>query len=176
VPEEVTLKVNETPTIFNKEMAIGFLLFNVVGALVGGFIGKERMAREAQEGRRLDAPSFWNKEAALGGLLGAHLGVAAAFIAASLATPIFATAIAAAAVAGAGLIGLAIGGSWGKRQQERECALAVQQHGEGQNDPMQSVVRDILREVQSEHVPSHRFAARVEAERLKSASRENQIT
>jgi len=176
VPGQLTLRVNETPTIFNKEMAIGFLLFNVVGAVIGGFIGKERMTREAQEGRRLDAPSFWNKDAALGGLLGAHLGVVAAFIAASLATPIFAPAIAAVAVAGAGLIGLTIGGFRGKRREEQECALAVQQHGEGQNEPMQSVVRDILREVQSEHVPSHNFAARVEAERLKSASRDNQIT
>jgi fluoride ion exporter CrcB/FEX len=161
----VTLRVNETPTIFNKEMAIGFLLFNVVGALIGGFIGKERMASEASEGRQLGTPSFWNKEAAIGGLLGAHLGVAVAFIAASLATPVLATAIASVAVVGAGLIGLTIGGTWGKRQQEREYALAVERQGEGHNGPMQSLVRDISQEVEPAHEPTRHFAARVEAER-----------
>ncbi|MGO9108342.1 MAG: hypothetical protein ACLP9L_03835 [Thermoguttaceae bacterium] len=176
MPGQLTLRVNETPTIFNKEMAIGFLLFNVPGALIGGFMGKERMASEAREGRQLGTPSFWNKDAAIGGLLGLHLGVAAAFIAASLATPLFATAIAAVAVAGAGLIGLTIGGSWGKHWQKQEYAQAVQERGEGLKGPMPSLVNGIVQEVQMDRGPARSFAAQIEAERLKAASQQKNLS
>jgi MFS family permease len=84
---ELTLKKNDTPTIFNKEMAIGFLgasLFTVLlptiggallllgaSTLIGGLLGKGRMENEKSDGKTVsDKPPFWNKSTIIGGLIG----------------------------------------------------------------------------------------------------------
>jgi hypothetical protein len=165
MPDKVIIRTNEQPTIFNKEMVIGFLAFHAIGAVVGGFIGKNRMVREQNEGKRLDKPSFWNKEAAIGGLLGIYAGVLATFF---LAAGI--GGIAAAVIAGAGLIGLTLGGTAGKRHQEQEYAQAVTQQRNTQVDRLTSPMRDLSPELEGEQVQSRHFTSQIELERKNSPS------
>ena len=69
--QQLTLKVNDEPTYFNKEMAIGTVIAPVIGTLIGGYIGKRRMEKEKTEGRiTTDEPSAWNKDTLLGAGLG----------------------------------------------------------------------------------------------------------
>ena len=79
--QELKLKTNKEPAWFNKEMAIGGLLgleipvvglFTAIpGAILGGWIGKNRMENEKLHGKPVsDTPSFWNKDTLLGGAMG----------------------------------------------------------------------------------------------------------
>jgi hypothetical protein len=80
--EPLVLKVHDEPTYFNKEAAIGLLLFPPLGAVVGAFIGKERMEKEKAQGRIIKEPSDWNKDTLLGGLIGAEIGAVVGYVAA----------------------------------------------------------------------------------------------
>ena len=146
--------------------------FSSCRALIGGFIGKERMAREARKATSGHA-ELLEQGSGHRGIAGRSSRRCGGIYRGILGDSHSATAIASVAVAGAGLIGLTIGGSWGKRREEREYALAIERQGEGQPGPMQSLVRDIVQEVEPAHAPSRHFAAQVEAERLRSASRQN---
>jgi hypothetical protein len=84
--QQLTLRKNETPTVFNKEMAIGIvtglmvlphaLFFAAIGGIIGGIMGKSRMQKEQMQGKTVsDSPSFWNKNTLLGGMLGSNLGL-----------------------------------------------------------------------------------------------------
>lgn len=155
--EPLILKTNKKPTMFNKEMAIGFLLpsAGLGGTILGGIIGKERMERELIQGKLIDKPSVFNKSALIGGLIGAKAGLligaitAAALIAttevatpgimtaamvtaeATAATSLAAIILPALAVAAAGFaIGAYIGGRKGKKTQEKEYAEALAQNEE----------------------------------------------
>lgn len=66
------------PTYWNKDAALGFLLgFGIPGALIGGYIGHNRMEEEAVRGKVVSKPSFWNKDTVIGWIVGSYLGAAA---------------------------------------------------------------------------------------------------
>ena len=135
----LTLKVNDQPTWLNKEMAIGTLLFPIVGTLIGGYIGKERMERELKEGRPVSAsPSFWNKDT----LLGASIGYALTgliFMATTITAVAGTAATGSPVVGGLGalamsaslvvptILGAYLGGKHGQNRQVAEYAEATQQ-------------------------------------------------
>ncbi|MDX2073452.1 MAG: hypothetical protein SFX19_03695 [Alphaproteobacteria bacterium] len=138
--ETLILKTNQTPTYFNKDAAIGLLIpgIGIIGAVVGAFIGKDRMEKEAAVGKPVGEPTFWNKDALLGGLLGQALGAIAmlAVVAAAPFMPVIAPAVAEGAgllLAAGGLAGLVtgvfLGGDAGKERMLQEYTMAaVQSH------------------------------------------------
>ena len=145
----LTLKVTAEPTIFNKEALIGFFTpLAFIGAIIGGFIGKNRMEEEKSAGKIVtDKPSFWNKDTLLGGLIGGWVGALVAFVArgviagpaiAELAAtgvvtganaPLLVTALAVSAVISLGSItlGAYLGGKSGQAHQVQEYEAAKQQ-------------------------------------------------
>lgn len=89
--QEMTLKTDHKPSIFNKDMLLGGLLglaatifvpgstavaaiaagaIAVGGAVIGGVIGKKRLEDENKFGKKVGEPSFWNKDTLIGGLIG----------------------------------------------------------------------------------------------------------
>ena len=124
--QTLKLKVIDEPTMFNKEMAIGTLIFPVVGTLIGGWIGKNRMARELREGREVtDKPSFWTKDTLVGGLLGGLLVEVLSFALVGVA-PI-GEVIGALSWIGGTVAGAYIGGNTGKSRQTADFEQAKQQ-------------------------------------------------
>ena len=152
---ELTLKTNNTPTIFNKDMALGALIglsipligliAGPIGAVVGGFIGKRRIEEENSTGKRVGEPSFWNKDTAIGGLSGWAIGgLVGVSIALAIITPAIFAAHAAHTIVAPGIIfaaravgiassatGIAIGtylgGKAGEKRQAAEYEEAKQQ-------------------------------------------------
>jgi hypothetical protein len=176
VPEQVTSRDDDKPTILNRGMVVGYLLFKIPGALIGGLLGKERMEHEAQEVRQKDTPGILNQEAAIGGVLGVCLGIAVALLAVTLVPSIAGTALAARisaiAVAGTGLTGLALGYSWGKHCQEQSHVSALQKRNvesKGHTPPL--VVNIAVPDgTQVEQSPSGDFTLRIESERGQAAA------
>lgn len=162
--QELTLKTNKEPSWFNKEMAIGALigiaspvglgivgLATLAGAAIGGVIGKNRMEKEKVEGKTVsDKPSFWNKDSAIGGLLGymggaigagftlvssligAGVAVEAGMTAGALIAAAATGALVAAGVVWAGSIALGtfIGGRRGQKVEREEFAQAAAQQSQ----------------------------------------------
>jgi hypothetical protein len=131
--EELRLRVTDTPTIFNKEMAIGTLLFpGLLGTIIGGLVGKERMEWEFKDGRRVSSdPSFWNKDTLLGGLIGYSMVAIIGMITAVFAFPEITILGLAAIGVGSGAVGTVIGawvgGKHGQDRMEHEYRSAVVQ-------------------------------------------------
>ena len=119
------LQVYDTPTVFNKEMAIGALIgFGPIGMIVGGLVGKARMNSEKNNGKMVGEPSAWNKDTILGGLLG---GLAGAAVLALVAGTGFGLAAGMAAYLGGMAAGGFIGGQHGKGVQQAEYYKAIDQ-------------------------------------------------
>jgi hypothetical protein len=140
--QELTLKTHHNPSVFNKDMLLGGLLGTVampvvgtlIGAIIGGSIGKTNQEKENENGKRVGDPSFWNKDTAIGGLIGSFVGSAigavAMFALAAGGAPVLAAAgLAAAGVAwmGATALGAYIGGKAGEKRQAREYEEAKHQ-------------------------------------------------
>ncbi|MBV8939411.1 MAG: hypothetical protein JO089_06190 [Alphaproteobacteria bacterium] len=134
----------DAPTFWNRDTAFGAAIGSLiaspfiggpVGGLIGGMIGKSRMENEAENGKIVSEPTFWNKAVAVGAVLGSialsvvagaaalamHLDPASAYLLMGLGS-------------GAGLVaGGVIGGNQDKARQEKEYADAqayVAAHGE----------------------------------------------
>jgi len=163
--QELTLKTNASPTIFNKDMLLGGLAAAALtgltggtvllgaaivggGALVGGFLGEKRMEREATIGKKVGEPSFWNKDTLIGGLLGSVIGspvlgaiAGIAALAIGVATAGAATPLVVGAAAIAGLAGVVaapvIGAYVGGRMGETRMA------NELQDARQQNIVNDL---------------------------------
>lgn len=146
--QELRLKTNHNPSIFNKDMLLGGLLGALVpaslpggfvlttaaiigGALTGGAIGRHTQEVENREGKRVGEPSFWNKDTLLGGLIGntigAAVGVAAFFTIAAAGAPLVGAAVLAASWIGGATLGTMIGGKSGKSRQAAEFEMAKRQ-------------------------------------------------
>lgn len=126
------LMVNDEPTIWNKEMAIGTLLLPIIGTVIGGYIGKNRMRQEKAEGRTVtNEPSGWNKDTLLGGLIGTSVGGVVGSILAAVAIGTFGPAGAIAAHGVGLLAGMIVGGSigakFGKDRQLHDYEQSVEQ-------------------------------------------------
>jgi hypothetical protein len=161
---ELRLKKTDEPTIFNKEMALGFftagllaagtggfaLPIVVFGTLIGGFLGKSRIENERHEGKVVsDKPSFWNKDTFLGGFLGHVAGnlVAGTIIAVAVGTlkitgTMLTTAmastvapVAVAAIVAGTLLGAYIGGRHGQKVEREEFAEAAMQQPQVMRQP-----------------------------------------
>lgn len=124
-PNDLRLPIKDEPTYLNKEAAIGFLLFNIPGAILGGLLGKERMQRESRDGRLASEPTIWNKDMALGAAAGVFLMSAGALVGA-LAAGFGGFFLGAAATV---IVGAVIGGNYGKNRmaEERQEALALRE-------------------------------------------------
>ncbi|MEK6746563.1 MAG: hypothetical protein ABL867_02545 [Rickettsiales bacterium] len=173
------LSTNKKPTMFNQEMAIGFLINPIIGTIVGGIIGKKRMEHELAEGKIVREPTAVNKSALLGGLIGAAVAgvinagimmatiatetistsgiVTAAMIpaAATATTSIAALLLPALAIAATAItIGSYIGGQMGKKTQAAEYAQAVQQYNEQKTNlsPSHSLEQAYEQNVGKNHV------------------------
>ncbi len=154
--EQLTLKTNNSPSYFNKDTLLGGLLSYVVGgivlnafipgggliaaaggAIIGGMMGKNRIEDENKNGKKVGEPTAWNKDTAIGGLLGfvgagiavavtlvlgagATLAAAAAAPAAVPAAAIGTLVAMGAALLGAPIVGAFIGGKIGKNRQTHE--------------------------------------------------------
>jgi len=114
----LTLPTNERPTFWNKDALLGFLIFFIPGMLIGGFIGKHRMERDLVQGKEVKPPHLFNKDAAIGALLGLTLVSCLAFT-----IPFSALFISSAIAAVAGGF---IGGKHGEQQMAKEYAAAQQ--------------------------------------------------
>jgi hypothetical protein len=144
--DDLKLKTNREPTIFNKEMAIGLmagvmlpgvgligaLIAAAAGTVVGGLIGRSRMQDEKTHGKTVsEETSFWNKDALLGGLLGGFVGQVTAVAAmVALSIPLSPVALV-ATLLGSMALGAAaggyIGGSSGENNQKAEYEEAKKQ-------------------------------------------------
>lgn len=160
--EALTLKTNEEPTIFNKEMAIGTFIEPGLGTIVGGIIGKKRMEREQTHGRQIDTPSYLNKDALLGCMVGGVIGAIAGL--GILSVPF--------GLIGAS-IGVVIGGARGKHTQEKEYAQAVEQQREQQMGISPLASKRTAQEY--ENVPTKSYRAEIQAERARSAIQQKQL-
>lgn len=137
-PSTIKVKVHARPTLFNKEMAIGFFAAGLVpvkntlaslalsagGMIVGGFAGKGRMENELVDGKKLSAnPSIANKDMVLGGLLGAWGGAMATGVLLGLEkSPTVGTLL--ALMGGGAAIGGVMGGISGKNKEQYSYDVA----------------------------------------------------
>jgi uncharacterized protein YcfJ len=170
--EELRLRVTDQPTWFNKEMAIGTLIFPIVGTLIGGYIGKNRMQKELVEGRRVSSePSFWNKDTLLFGLLG---GTVTSMLTFGLAVSGPGGLIAAAAME---LGGMAVagyfGGKAGEKRQVQDFQEAKKQHIVGQVS--QNISPEIAEAVGYTMEHKKDWGQQVLEEKLLAATRDKQI-
>lgn len=179
---ELTARTNETPTYFNKEMAIGALIGTAIpgglpltlvgmaaGATLGGYVGKNKMDEEQAHGKKIKEPSFWNKEALLGGLAGwvvgkvANIAIVGSMLAAGAApAAILVTALATVAITAA--VGTYIGGKTGEKRMQVEYEQAQKQN------IMQSLglstSPDLTQDVQLAQAAQKSYAQQIEQERL----------
>jgi len=154
--QPMTLQTHHNPSLFNKDMLLGGLLGLLIpipgaalitapiGGILGGLIGKNRLAKENREGKTVGEPSFWNKDTLIGGLIGLALAGIAAFsvgligagatvvtaAAAPAAAPVvlgLGVGAVGAALFGVPILGAYIGGKIGKKRQEREYDEARRQ-------------------------------------------------
>jgi len=168
--QELRLKTNAEPTIFNKEMVIGTLIFPIVGTFIGGWIGKNRMAREQREGRPVSAtPSFWNKDTLLGGLLGSYLVMGVSF-ALDITGPVGQVLGAIVSLAGV-VAGAYIGGKHGEKRMEREYEQARQQQVVQQIS--QNVSPEMAQAVEYRMAHDKQWAKQALEEKLLAAAQEN---
>lgn len=129
---EYRIPVQKTPTLWNDTAALGALIGSfvlptigtVIGAYIGGKMGKARMENELQNGKIVNTPTFWNKKIAVGWWKGMVKGF---FIAAAIgiAAGIFSSTLLAAGLGGSiwsvvTLYGAIKGGFDGKREMRRE--------------------------------------------------------
>lgn len=211
----LTLKTNAAPTYFNKEAAIGTLagfigggLLNIPltmmtgipglgsaiailgGAAVGGSVGKSRMEHELAHGKEVGEPTRWNKDAAIGGMLGWLGGAVAALgvlLVGGLGSVITSGATAMPEVAGVGLlatavgalaspfigaaVGTYIGGGMGKSQMEKDFQQAQIEQAVSQKIE-QGKMLSLAQEVEQQQGKGH--TVRIEQERALAAVVQNQ--
>lgn len=92
--QPLKLQTHHNVTIFNKDMMLGALVGLIVpgfgpvalgaaavGALIGGFVGKNRLEKENHEGKVVTTPTYLNKDTLIGGLLGSKIGVTVGLLA-----------------------------------------------------------------------------------------------
>lgn len=151
--EPLTLQPNYTPTIFNRDMAIGALLVAAIpftaplgvglavtaaAGVLSGLLGKIRMERENVEGKKAKTPSMWNKKTLIGGLIGINAAQVIGPIASAVTTLLVATGSPAASLLamGAGLLAggasviipTLVGGRMGQVEMEHEYQTALLQN------------------------------------------------
>lgn len=170
--ETLTLKTQNQPTVFNKEMVIGTFLvpIPIIGSVIGGMVGKRRMEQENVSGKTVsNDPSRINKDAVLGGLLGLIGGSIASNVLVAAAVMItgapVGAAIGAAAVAtwaAGGLIGAAIGSNHGVKQELHEFKTAKNQH---QSKNIAHAVAQAMEHQMGGHEVSHDHVKKLEAQR-----------
>jgi hypothetical protein len=170
--KQLTLKVNSEPTMFNKEMLIGTLMFPMIGTIVGGLMGKRRMEDEKANGKVVtEEQTAWSKETIIGGWLGAIGGsIAGNIVGAVVATAInpVAGAIAFGAIALAGMgIGGSMGMSAGKQRQRQEFEQARQQLEERAIGG--AIAQSQLLETSQGHGHGHNHTAALESQRSRSS-------
>lgn len=135
--QPLILHKNDTPTIFNKDAAVGAaigtyfgpVIGTSIGGLIGGVVGKNRIATEALQGKVVSEPSVFNKDTIIGGVIGNTVGVfaAGAILAGGIAaTPLAlpAAIMATGAFVGSTALGAYIGGRRGKAKATLEYAQA----------------------------------------------------
>ncbi len=116
----------EKPTFFNIEAAIGTGIWPGVGTVIGAFMGKGRMEREAQYGKIVDKPTFFNK-GFFAGLLFVPTVLAAGFAIGGMALTGGAVAVA-AAIPSAITWGLARKGAMEHRYEAAQAMYEGRQH------------------------------------------------
>lgn len=163
--QDLKLKVKTEPTMFNKEMLIGTILFPIVGTVIGGMIGKRRMEDEKNNGKMVsEETSSWSKETIIGGLLGL---IGGHLIGNLVATALFAANPAAALVGyaatalGGALIGGYVGAEQGVKRQKQEYQEA--KHQVREHEITQAVTRQMAVEEALGHNVEH--ASVIDAER-----------
>ncbi|MEQ1790406.1 MAG: hypothetical protein ABL857_08175, partial [Rickettsiales bacterium] len=172
--QELKLRTNETPTFFNKEAAIGFLIAPhlAIGAVVGGIIGKNRMKKELTHGKPVGESSTLNKDTLLGGMIGLTIGGAITTLILMSQTATIAAAAATIGTIGTAIIGAVIGSKHGKRTQEKEYVEALHQQSEQQMEKSPSVSKNVTQEYGHEVKANH--AATIQKEQA-AASQQKQI-
>jgi hypothetical protein len=154
--QELTLRTNDKPSFFNKELLIGGLAATVTaavglglltpigmavvagGAIAGSVIGEKRMESEAILGKKVGEPSFWNKDTLLGGLLGAVASPLPAIVTAAITVSLAAvllpalipTALSIGLIGGTAAsiaTGAYVGGKLGELNQTKEYQAAKEQ-------------------------------------------------
>ncbi len=164
--EPLILKTDEQPTIFNKEMVIGTLIAPGLGTIVGGYIGKQRMEREAISGKIMDKPSLANKDALLGWLAGGLVGGIAALVLATTAP-----ALALVAMIATPVVGAVIGARRGKETQGIEYAQALAQKNARESERGQT--KYVVFE--NERANGKSYGADILAERLRAANQQKEV-
>jgi hypothetical protein len=197
--EELRLKTNQNPSIFNRDMGLGAMIalampmglfLAPVGAIVGGFYGKNRIEKENTVGKVIRQPSILNKDTLIGALTGKFVGsivgiiigtgilaakgvvLTAAGMAAPAAIPIVATVgvLTFGIMAGFIALGAVVGGKAGKERMGHEYADAVSQHAaEMSASKVPALDMGLSQE------PAKSYAAQIEAQRLLAASQQKQI-
>lgn len=99
----LTIKTDKKPTFWNEDIWMGAAFgmpigLPFIGAIVGGFLGKNRMKSEAQYGKEVHTPTRWNKGILIGFMKGVAKG-ALALAGTAIAAGVL-SALAPAAVAG----------------------------------------------------------------------------
>jgi len=186
--DELRVKADKSPTFFNASLAVGLITglcaipwsvmmglvpVNIIrqakdmrlimgsGALfgiVGGFLGKTQMEHDTKYGKKINAPTFWNKGLFLGALAGAIGGSA-------IDSAVFLGGITEAAIA----IGAIIGGSTHKKVMESEYQRAAleQQLSKAKNVEQKTILHN---EPYQGHTNSQKFENKINEERIKNHS------
>jgi len=140
------LKTHHNPSLLNEDMALGAfvgtlaapVIGTLIGALIGGLIGKNAQEAENRSGKPVGTPSFWNKDAVLGGFIGGFAGIVAGVAllmiagvaiasSAPLAIPTGAAIAAFGSVVGGVILGTYLGGKSGEARMTHELEEARQQ-------------------------------------------------
>lgn len=190
--ETLTVKTNDKPTMFNKEMAVGMILAALlpiatfpasliavgIGTLIGGRVGRSRMEYEQKYGKHVSSdPAYLRKDTIIGGYIGLATGAISSIVtvmttAAALAAFSVPVATATAAAVGVGiatigigaLVGAHLGSRHGQKQELHEYQLAKAQQQLQQQQPQKS--RDI--EPQVEQAVQKHFTRMIEEERARA--------
>ena len=197
--DELVLRQDDTPTIFNKHMAIGALLGNIAGGILGGMAGgaygsyagrllgsaivgliagvkhKTEMEHDLNEGKIVSKPTSWNKDTLLGGLIGwmiggALIGFAAAALVSSGVT--ITAAVATSAVA-ASLITLVAGTAFGAiigGKHGKHVMAKEYEEAQRQLAEQQAAARAPQLEQEQSREPTRSFAKQIEHERQQATA------